>query len=1106
MTARPRTRVRNAAITAALAVLISGSVAFVPLSASAATPSTAQQWTDVQALVGPIKGVWTDQTYPGQTSDTMPDTALIGNGDVGVSSGGGEGFKTFNFGKNDFWRGNPSPGITGIGGVRISPNGSTSTGTFREEENILKGDIDTTMSLGGVPVTMKTWIASDSNVVVTQITSNGGAVQLKSETFAGTADNGTGFTNTSGVQDVTAWATRTTPSGSKWVSKASLATRVIGATPTATASGGTAKLVFTLPAGGTVRVVTGVAGGGQNPSDPAPTAWTLAGNQTTSGLDSLYNAKVDWWKQYWLKSYIDFNDPVLEKYYYGHLYILGSASRAGKVAPTLYGPWVTDDSPQFHGDAHLNYNWQADFYGAYSSNRPELALPMFDLVAQYLPEARRRAQQDLNRVKPDYISSRFPSGGLSGGGVLFPVGIGPWGSTTDDNYWQQVADSLFTVTQYISYYDYTQDTSWLSATGYPFMKEVEKFFEQYLEFDSASQQYRLYSGPHEGTWARNSTADIGMLKSLLTSLNDASIDLNVDSGLRSNWLNIASKLPATATTTNNGVTVYALGDPGTFVGGDTRAFRPGDNTVNLEFVHPGNQLSLSSSSADRNRAIDTLDQMNSWGQNNSFPKVFTQAAHVGYPAQSLIDKFKAQVSSKTAANLRVKDPNHGIEKAGAIESLDELMLQTDGNDTLRVFPVWPAGNNASFVKLRATGAVLVSSALSGGTVQYVDVTAEKARTVKLLSPWSNTTVSINRVGGGSTSYTVSGSTISFAAAAGATYTITGTGSSSSGVTFYQDTNFGGTAVTLGAGSYSTAQMTAAGVPNNWVSSLRIPTGYTVVAYDGDLSGTSWTYTSDNANFVTSGNNDQVSSFVITAPGGSSTPTFYKDINFGGTSVSLGAGTYNTAQMTAAGVPNNWVSSIRVPAGYTVVGYDGDLSGTSWTYTGDNSNLVNTGNNDLISSLVVTAPGGGSGANIALTATASASSSHGSFPSNRAISGTWASGYEGWVSEIGKPQWLELDLGSTKTFNHYVIKHDGAARPAETANNGKDFTVQVSTNGSTWVTVDTVTGNTASTTDRTFATQSARYVRVYLTEPTQGTTSDSINNPRGRIGQFELYNS
>jgi alpha-L-fucosidase 2 len=72
-------------------------------------------------------------------------------------------------------------------------------------------------------------------------------------------------------------------------------------------------------------------------------------------------------------------------------------------------------------------------------------------------------------------------------------------------------------------------------------------------------------------------------------------------------------------TTYNGQNVYALADPGTTVGGDTRVFRPGDNTVNLEFIHPADQLNRRSPQADRDRAVRTVSAMNSWGQDNAFP-------------------------------------------------------------------------------------------------------------------------------------------------------------------------------------------------------------------------------------------------------------------------------------------------------------------------------------------------------------------------------------------------------------------------------------------------------------------------------------------------------
>jgi hypothetical protein len=260
-----------------------------------------------------------------------------------------------------------------------------------------------------------------------------------------------------------------------------------------------------------------------------------------------------------------------------------------------------------------------------------------------------------------------------------------------------------------------------------------------------------------------------MLRYLLTSLLAASNELGLDAGSRPLWQQMLNGLPPIATTTVNGKSVYALGDPGTV--SDGRAIRPGDNTVNLEFIHPGEGLGLNSPATDRQRAIDTLDAMNSWGQDNSFPKVFTQAARVGYPAQSLIDKLKAQITAKTDANLRIRDEFHGLEKSGATEAVNNLLLQSD-DGIVRVFPVWPATRDASFVKLREKDAFLVSSALAGGRVSYVDITSDQGRQLRLRNPWPGRPVVVTRVGGGAVTPTVTGDVISFATQASATYTIT----------------------------------------------------------------------------------------------------------------------------------------------------------------------------------------------------------------------------------------------------------------------------------------------------------------------------------------------
>ncbi len=101
------------------------------------------------------------------------------------------------------------------------------------------------------------------------------------------------------------------------------------------------------------------------------------------------------------------------------------------------------------------------------------------------------------------------------------------------------------------------------------------------------------------------------------------------------------------------------------------------------------------------------------------------------------------------------------------------------------------------------------------------------------------------------------------------------------------------------------------------------------------------------------------------------------------------------------------------------------------------------------------------------------------------------------SNVGA-QWLRVDLGATYAITRWVVKHAGAGGEA-TGYNTKDFKLQISTDGTNWQDVDSVTGNTANITDRTVSSVNARYVRLYITNPQTTTT-----NIAARIYELEIY--
>ena len=107
--------------------------------------------------------------------------------------------------------------------------------------------------------------------------------------------------------------------------------------------------------------------------------------------------------------------------------------------------------------------------------------------------------------------------------------------------------------------------------------------------------------------------------------------------------------------------------------------------------------------------------------------------------------------------------------------------------------------------------------------------------------------------------------------AGRTYRITTTSQTPTptGVVVYVDTNYTGASATLATGTYTSAQLQALGINPGTISSLRVPSGTTVVGFSADnFTGTSWTFTADNANLSTTGNNDAIVSLRV----GTVTPT------------------------------------------------------------------------------------------------------------------------------------------------------------------------------------------------------------------------------------------
>lgn len=694
---------------------------------------------------------------------------------------------------------------------------------FKETLDITDGRLDTSMEIAGIPVTSSSWISATDNVMVTEITSTG-EEPLNLESAVWTRADLEDFPLDSGVDGDMAWASKKSvnlvenQNDKSWTSEVVLKSKVLGTQAVAEKNKDSeAVLKFTLEPGQTVQIVTSVGGGGQNydytgslqgKEPQIEASEILAQYQNAQDLASLKESNDQWWKDYWLKSYINIGDEQLHRYYYGSLYYMACTSREDSLPSGLYGIWTTTDGAMWNGDFHMNYNFIAPFYGMHSSNRGEFSKSLKDPLLDFMESGSQRAKTDLANVYHDYIyggnqpgenGTAFNDGKFDGrpelvngidDGILYPVALGPWGSYAwggeAGGYLMQVYNAGFSAMGLTQYYNYTKDGDYLKEI-YPYLLANANFYEKWCEKEDLGDgkyRYNIWTGAHENTFDMNSGTAIGTVKNILECLIDGTEDGNIFppaeklavwKDMYENFADypIQEFVPQSDANFTYDKPYIPLSEVGA-------KFRAHEANVGLEFIAPGQQLGYDSDPEVREAARNSIElkeiaNRNIWSQINETPKVYLHAVRSGVDPQYIMDKFKILLDSSMCENFVIQDGYHGIEKAGAIEFINTMLLQSD-NDIIKVFPNW-TGADASFTRLRERGAFLLSSSMTGGQVDYIEITSEKGEPVKLVNPWDNAIVRVTDQSGQEIDYKKGSTvntgekTIEFESTENAVYTI-----------------------------------------------------------------------------------------------------------------------------------------------------------------------------------------------------------------------------------------------------------------------------------------------------------------------------------------------
>jgi hypothetical protein len=464
----------------------------------------------------------------------------------------------------------------------------------------------------------------------------------------------------------------------------------------------------------------------------------------------LQAASDRYWREFWSRSAVEFEDKELERWWYHNQYWLACCLREGKVAPGLFGNWTSGKiGTAWHGDFHMNYNTQQVFWGVFSSNHVEQHVPYIEIVESLLPMS-----EDYARTKFKLPGAYFPHSAYPVPSQVVPYPAPPWGYEICETPW--VVQSLWW------HYLYTQDEAVLRRV-YPLLRAAAQFIAAYVK-QGPDGKYHVIPTVSPENWGcavdfrlnQDCIMDLALIDFLMQAVVEGSQILNLDAGERASWATIRSHL-ADYPTTNAAQGAVWLDVPNAPAGWIYNI------PVTLAPVFPGERVGLHSPKNVLDLALRTAHTIRLEGGNDIVYQPLIRAR------LGILDLawFKQQVRYCLMPNGIVQDR---VRQAGGryqdstdfdfmmrmgvwTENLslpavmNECLLQSYSG-AIRLLPNTTNLGPARFHHLRAAGAFLVSAAWDGKTVSGVEILSECGRSASLVNPWPNNKVRVHRVGGG----------------------------------------------------------------------------------------------------------------------------------------------------------------------------------------------------------------------------------------------------------------------------------------------------------------------------------------------------------------------
>ncbi|MBU4286163.1 MAG: hypothetical protein KKD76_04580 [Verrucomicrobia bacterium] len=476
-------------------------------------------------------------------------------------------------------------------------------------------------------------------------------------------------------------------------------------------------------------------------ANPRQEARRLLDQSIAAGRQNLQKSHDRWWQGFWNRSFVDIPDKNLENLWYFGLYQLACCSR-GKLLPGISGLWFGPDLFPGHYDGVFcqgaytqDQNTTDPHYWTLATNHPELLANYLDTFTRLMPMAKclTREMFAIN-------------------GMHMPLTNTPLGIETTPFYGRyNFISSPLTAMLFWMHYDFVKDRETLESTIYPFLKESCEFFLNFMK-KGEDGKYVLYpTYPSEQSrelgFEKNPTGTLMMLKALLIKTREACHVLEKNPELVNRITEMLDHFPD-----------YPVGQGCFLQSEDEPDPKYYGQLSRIEAGFPNGEIDADKPGRERSMLINTLKAFKKdkyWAAGSAAFLILPMGgtlAYLKWPDEVMKHLYGFAIAHCLKPNGMIAvDAIHGrnivkrhevspsaIEGIGSVgNTITEMLLQSY-HEVIQVFPCIPVSwkkAGARFSGLRARGAFLVESSISGKKVDYISVISEQGGVCRIRNPW-----------------------------------------------------------------------------------------------------------------------------------------------------------------------------------------------------------------------------------------------------------------------------------------------------------------------------------------------------------------------------------